>query len=37
VSRTDHKTLVVWAMDCVERVLPYLKENIRKTLALDKQ
>ena len=23
VRKTDHKTLAVWAIDCVERVLPY--------------
>jgi hypothetical protein len=27
VSKTSHKTLAVWAMDCVERVLPYFEEN----------
>jgi hypothetical protein len=27
VSKTDHKTLAVWAMDCVERVLPYFEEE----------
>jgi hypothetical protein len=25
VSKTDHKTLAVWAIDCVERVLPYFE------------
>jgi len=27
VGRTDHKTLAVWAIDCVERVLPYFEEK----------
>jgi len=27
VSRTDHKTLAVWAIDCVERILPYFEEK----------
>jgi hypothetical protein len=27
VKRTDHKTLAVWAIDCVERVLPYFEEK----------
>jgi hypothetical protein len=26
VSTTDQKTLAVWAIDCVERVLPYFEE-----------
>lgn len=26
-SRTDHKTLAVWAADCAERVLPYFEEQ----------
>ena len=25
VRKTDHKTLAVWAIDCVERVLPYFE------------
>jgi hypothetical protein len=25
VSKTDHKTLAVWAIDCAERVLPYFE------------
>ncbi len=25
--KTDHKTLAVWAIDCVERVLPYFEEQ----------
>jgi hypothetical protein len=25
VSKTDHKTLAVWAIDCVERVMPYFE------------
>jgi hypothetical protein len=27
VRRTDHKTLAVWAVDCVERVMPYFEEK----------
>ncbi len=27
VSKSDHKTLAVWAADCVERVLPYFEEK----------
>lgn len=27
VRATDHKTLAVWAIDCVERVMPYFKEK----------
>jgi hypothetical protein len=27
VKKTDHKTLAVWARDCVERVLPYFEEK----------
>jgi len=27
MRKTDHKTLAVWAMDCVERVLPYFEEK----------
>ena len=27
VSKTNHKTLAVWAIDCVKRVLPYFAEN----------
>lgn len=27
VKRSDHKTLAVWAIDCVERVLPYFDEK----------
>ena len=27
VSRTDHKTLALWAIDCAERVMPYFEEN----------
>jgi len=26
VQKTDHKTLAVWAVDCVERVMPYFEE-----------
>ena len=25
VRKTDHKTLAIWAIDCVERVLPYFE------------
>ncbi|MFH0961818.1 MAG: hypothetical protein V1820_04000 [archaeon] len=27
VSKTDHKILAVWAIDCAERVMPYFKEK----------
>jgi hypothetical protein len=27
VGKTGHKTLAVWAIDCVERVLPYFDEK----------
>jgi len=27
MSKTDHKTLAVWAIDCVERILPYFEEK----------
>jgi hypothetical protein len=27
MGKTDHKTLAVWAIDCVERVLPYFDEK----------
>ena len=27
VRNTDHKTLAVWAMDCVKRVLPYFEDK----------
>ena len=27
VSKADHKTLAVWAIDCVERVMPYFEEK----------
>ena len=30
VRTSDHKTLAVWAIDCVERVMPYFEENIPK-------
>ena len=30
VKTTDHKTLAVWAVDCVERVLPYFEEKYPK-------
>ena len=25
VSKTDHKTLAIWVIDCVERVMPYFE------------
>jgi hypothetical protein len=27
VSKTGHKTLAVWAIDCAERVMPYFEES----------
>lgn len=27
VRKTDHRTLAVWAIDCVERVMPYFEEK----------
>lgn len=27
VTKTDHRTLAVWAVDCVERVLPYFERE----------
>lgn len=27
VKRTDHKTLAIWAVDCVERVMHYFEEK----------
>ena len=27
VRKTDHKTLAIWAIDCVERVMPYFEEK----------
>lgn len=27
VSKTDQKTLAIWAIDCAERVLPYFEEK----------
>ena len=27
VRKNDHKTLAVWAIDCVERVMPYFEEK----------
>ena len=27
MRKTEHKTLAVWAIDCVERVLPYFEEK----------
>ncbi|MFH1448038.1 MAG: putative immunity protein [Candidatus Micrarchaeota archaeon] len=30
VNKTDKKTLAIWAIDCVERVLPYFEEKYPK-------
>lgn len=30
VRKTDHRTLVIWAIDCVERVMPYFEEKYPK-------
>ena len=27
VRKTDHRTLALWAVDCVARVMPYFEEN----------
>lgn len=27
IGKTDHKTLAVWAIDCVDRILPYFEEK----------
>jgi Imm-5 like putative immunity protein len=27
VSKIDQKTLAIWALDCVERVMPYFEDN----------
>ncbi len=27
MRKTDHKTVAVWAIDCVERVMPYFEEK----------
>ena len=27
VSKTDHKTLAIWAIDCAERAMSYFEEN----------
>ncbi len=27
VSKTDHKTLAIWTIDCAERVMPYFEEK----------
>ena len=27
VRKTDHKTLAIWTVDCVERVMPYFEEK----------
>jgi len=30
VSKTDHKTLAIWAADCAERALPYFEKKYPK-------
>ena len=30
LSKQDHKTMVLWAADCAEHVLPYFEENYPK-------
>ena len=30
VKKTDKKTLAVWAIDCVERILPFFEEKYPK-------
>jgi hypothetical protein len=30
VSKTDKKTLAVWAIDCAERVMPFFEERYPK-------
>ena len=32
VSKTDHKILALWAIDCAERVMPYLRQSIPKII-----
>jgi hypothetical protein len=32
VSKTEHKVLAVWAIDCAERVLPYFEEQCPEDL-----
>jgi hypothetical protein len=32
IEKTDHKTLAVWAIDCVERVLPYFETRYSEDL-----
>ena len=27
VSKTDHKTVALWAIDCAERIMPYFEEK----------
>ncbi|HUS17335.1 MAG TPA: hypothetical protein VM536_20250 [Chloroflexia bacterium] len=29
VDQADHKTLAIWAIDCVERILPYFEDQYR--------
>jgi hypothetical protein len=33
VRKTGQKTLAVWAIDCAERVMPFLRNNIHKIIA----
>ena len=39
ISKADHKTLALWAIDCVERVMPYFEkkylEDRRPRIALE--
>ena len=30
LDKQDHSSLVLWAADCAERVLPYFEENYPK-------
>ncbi len=30
IKKTNHKTLAIWAIDCVERVMPYFEEKYPK-------
>jgi hypothetical protein len=32
VSKTNHKTLAIWAIDCAERVMPYFEEKYPEDL-----
>lgn len=33
VKKSDHKTLPEWAIDCVERVMLFFEESVRRTVA----